>query len=145
MRRYLGSFLNGESARQFVMMVVIGVVNTVVDFGLVNVLYRLGWNAYVSVTVAFVIATAVSYLLNRRFTFGLSARGMSAREGITFMFVNLAALLVTYAAVWAAERWFGPLDQTRLNIAKLVATAVILIPKFAGYRDLVFKRALRER
>lgn len=139
------SFLNGESARQFVMMVVIGVVNTVVDFGLVNVLYPLGWNAYVAVTVAFVIATAVSYLLNRRYTFGLSARGMNAREGTTFLLVNLAALVVTYVAVWAADRWFGPLDQTTLNIAKLAATGVILLPKFAGYRDLVFRRALRER
>ena len=145
MRRYVRSFMNGESARQFVIMSVIGVVNTIVDFGLVNVLFPLGVGPYTSVTVGFVVASVVSYLLNRRYTFGLAMGGASAGEGTGFLIVNVVALIITQFVVWLATVWYGPLDQGMLNVAKLVATVVILVPKFAGYRDLVFRRALREK
>jgi putative flippase GtrA len=145
MKSYLRSFMNGESARQFATMSVIGVVNTFVDFGLVNVLFPLGVNVYLSVTIAFVVASIVSYLLNRRYTFGLGAGGANASEGTGFLIVNVVALGVTQAVVWVAAAWFGPLDQLTLNLAKLASTVIILVPKFAGYRDLVFRRALRDR
>jgi hypothetical protein len=57
--------------------------------------------------------------------------------------VNLAAWGVTVAIVSGAEAIFGDLDLFQANLAKVVATALILIPKFAGYRDVVFGKALR--
>jgi hypothetical protein len=37
----------------------------------------------------------------------------------------------------------GELGPLALNGANIVATLIILIPKFAGYRDVVFGKALR--
>jgi putative flippase GtrA len=144
-RNYLRSFANTESARQFLVMSLIGVVNTVVDFGLVNLFtFGLAWNVYVAVTTAFLLATLLSYVLNRRLTFGMAASGANAGEGAVFVGVNVVALGVTNAVVWVADQWVGPLDPLELNLAKIVATGLILLPKFAAFRDIVFKRALAE-
>ena len=146
MRNYLRSFMNGESARQFLVMSLIGVVNTVVDFSLVNLFtFGLGWDVFLSVSLAFLLATMLSYFLNRRFTFGMAASGANATEGMGFVVVNLVALGVTNVVVWVADLWVGPLDPLELNVAKVVATLIILAPKFAALRDVVFKRALAER
>jgi putative flippase GtrA len=144
MRNYLRSFLTKEAAGQFIRLAFIGGLNTVVDFALFNVGY--GWvhfSLFWSVTIAFTIATALSYVLNRRWTFRLSAGGGSVRETMWFYVVNLAAWGVTVAIVSGAEAIFGDLDLFQANLAKVVATALILIPKFAGYRDVVFGKALR--
>lgn len=145
MRNYLRSFANGESARQFLVMALIGVVNTVVDFGLVNLFtFGLAWNVYVAVTTAFLLASLLSYLLNRRLTFGMAASGANTTEGAVFIGVNVVALGVTNGVVWIADQWVGPLDPLELNLAKIVATGLILLPKFAAFRDIVFRRALAE-
>lgn len=143
MRNYLRTFANGEAARQFLVMSLVGVVNTVIDFGLVNLFrFGFGWEQYLSVSLAFILASVVSYVLNRRFTFGMAASGVNASEGAGFIALNVVALLVTNAVVWVADAWVGPLDALELNVAKLVATAIILVPKFAALRDIVFRKAL---
>lgn len=143
MRDYLRSFANTESARQFLMMAVIGVVNTIVDFGLVNVFrFGLDWDVFLSVSLAFVLATVLSYFLNRRFTFGMATSGASASEGAGFVAINLVALAITNGVVWVADVWVGPLDALELNLAKFVATLIVLLPKFAALRDVVFRRSL---
>lgn len=144
MRNYLKTFANRESARQVLVMGGIGVVNTVVDFGLFNLFRWLGWSLYVALTVAFVLATAVSFLLNRRITFGMRATGARAGEGVGFLVLNVVALAVTAGIVWAADSLFGPLTPLGENLAKVAAALVILFPKFAALRDVVFRRALAE-
>lgn len=144
MRNYLKSFATRESARQVMVMGVIGVVNTIVDFALFNVFRWLGWQLYVALTVAFVLATGVSFILNRRITFGMRATGARAGEGVGFLVLNVVALAATAGIVWAAESLFGPLTPLGENLAKLVAAFVILLPKFAALRDVVFRKALAE-
>ncbi|MDH5616781.1 MAG: hypothetical protein OEY62_09620, partial [Acidimicrobiia bacterium] len=61
-----------------------------------------------------------------------------------FYVVNLAAWGATVGMVELAEKVFGTSTALQINLASLVATAIILIPKFASYRDLVFKKALGE-
>jgi len=144
MRAYLRSFLTREAAGQFVRLSFIGGLNTIVDFSLFNLL-RAGFHfsLFWSVTLAFTFATALSYVLNRKWTFRLSANRGSVRETVWFYVVNLAAWGVTVAIVDGAEVIFGELTLLQANLAKVAATAIILIPKFAGYRDVVFGRALR--
>ena len=59
--------------------------------------------------------------------------------------VNFGAWAATVGLVELAERVFGTSTALQVNLASLVATAFILIPKFASYRDLVFKKALGTR
>lgn len=145
MKQYLRSFLTREAAGQFMKMTGIGLFNTVVDFGLLNVFFSiLGWGEVTSVTVAFVIATFSAYVLNRRFTFGLEA-SVRLKETIGFLVVNGVALGITDLIVWWASDRLDGLTQLELNLVKLATTGIILIPKFAGYRDLVFRSAMAER
>ncbi|NND84255.1 MAG: GtrA family protein [Acidimicrobiia bacterium] len=143
--KYLRSFMTREAFGQFMRMVGIGLINTVVDFSLLNFFFAvLGWGEILSVTVALVIASLVAYVLNRRFTFRLGG-GLRVRETVAFVAVNVVALLLTNLLVWLAIEQFGSLTQLQLNLVKIVATGLILLPKFAGYRDFVFGRAIAER
>ncbi len=146
MKRYLQSFLTREAAGQFVRLAVIGGLNTLVYFALLNT-FRWGvhLSSFWSVTWAFALATAMSYILNRRWTFKIKHGRGSFRETFWFYVVNLAAWGATVGVVKIAERMFGELGPLGLNAANIVATGFILLPKFASYRDLVFGKALRKQ
>ncbi len=143
MKQYVESFLNRESLDQFVKVGVVGVVNTVVSFALFN-LFLIGfdWSSVASVSVAFAVTTFLSYLLNRTWTFELRDGKLSGRETFQFYLVNGAAWAVTAGIMWLAESFFGPLSAVAANGVYLFASVMILLPKFASYRDIVFGRAL---
>lgn len=143
MKSYLKTFLTMEAAGQFVKLSVIGVVNTVVYFTLINLFRTIDVPLLTRTTLAFAIATLVSYFLNRRWTFRIRVGWGSARETIKFFVVNAAAWAVTATIVVFADRTWGPLSRLEENAANVVATALILLPKFASYRDIVFRSALR--
>jgi len=145
MRSYLRSLVTREAMGQFLRLGVIGGLNTVVYFVLLNVLFSVvGLSDFWSVTWAFVLATGLSYFLNRRWTFRIKKGKGSLRESLGFYVVNLAAWAATVGMVELAEKIFGTSTALQINLASLVATAIILIPKFASYRDLVFKKSLKE-
>ncbi len=142
MKNYLMSFFNRTTANQFMRLAVIGGLNTVLDFVLANLFkVSFGFGSQPSVILAFTIATGASYLMNRRFTFSISGGKKSMRETAAFFLVNGIALAITSGAVALAEVWFGD-NLLAFNGAKVAATVVVLFPKFAGYRDLVFRRSL---
>lgn len=146
MKQYIRSFLTRESAGQFLRLSLIGGLNTVVYFVLLNVFrWGIDLSAFWSVTWGFILATALSYVLNRRWTFKLSEGRGTVRETVSFYLVNLAAWGATVIVVKIAQRIFGELGPLELNLANVVATGIILIPKFASYRDLVFGHALRKK
>ena len=131
-----------ESTAQIVRLGVIGVLNTVDYFLLLNLLRSLGVGLFVAVTIAFGAATFVSYVLNRRWTFGLESSSGGVSETVRFYAVNVGAWLVTVAIIWTADRLFGPLDRLGENLASLAAALLTLVPKFVTYRDLVFGKAI---
>lgn len=143
MKSYLRTFLTWEAAGQFAKLAVIGVVNTVVYFSLINLFRTLDIALFTRTTLAFAIATLVSYVLNRRWTFQLRRGWASAPETVKFFMINAAAWAVTAAIVVFADRNWGPLTRLEENIANVFATGLILLPKFASYRDVVFRSALR--
>ena len=145
MRDYVASFMTKESLEQFVKVGLIGVVNTVVSFLLFNVLLLMGWWSVIAVSAAFAATTFMSYLLNRAWTFEIKDRKVSGRETANFYLVNLAAWGGTAGAMWLAEALVGPLSTIAANVVYLITSFVILIPKFASYRDLVFGKAIRKK
>ena len=145
MKSYLRSLVTREAMGQFARLGLIGGLNTIVYFVLLNVLFSVvGLSDFASVTWAFVMATALSYVLNRRWTFQIKEGRGSLRETLVFYAVNLAAWAATVGLVELTEAVFGSSTALQVNLASLVATAIILIPKFASYRDLVFKKSLGE-
>lgn len=145
MKNYLRSFMNRESATQMTKVAVIGVVNTVIDFAIFNALRAASVSRFWSVTWALLIATFASYIMNRRYTFALHDGKVTLREAVQFYVVNLVAWAVTLGMLELADVLFGPLSVLGENFAKVAAVVVILLPKFAAYRDVVFGRALAHR
>ncbi|NNC74416.1 MAG: GtrA family protein [Acidimicrobiia bacterium] len=143
MTDYIRSLFSAEARSQIVKVGAIGVVNTIVDFSLANIAkFAADWSDFWSVTLGFTVATAVSYMLNRRWTFAIKhGRGL-VRETVVFYAINVVAWAVTVGIVEVADAWVGPLNGLTFNLAKISAVVVVLLPKFAGYRDLVFRRSI---
>ena len=145
MKQYLETFLNRKSLDQFIKVGLVGIVNTVVSFGLFNLFFTLlDWPSVLSVSIAFALTTFLSYLLNRMWTFELRDGKVSGRETLQFYLVNIAAWAATAGIMALAEAWFGPLSKVGGNVVYLFASILILVPKFASYRDIVFGKAIAE-
>jgi len=145
MKDYFASFMTKQALEQFVKVGLVGLANTVVSFALFNVFLWFGWWSVLAVSAAFAITTFMSYLLNRAWTFELKDGKVSGRETAHFYLVNLAAWAGTAGSMWLAEMLFGPLSAVAANMVYIAASIVILLPKFASYRDIVFGKAIRER
>ena len=145
MKDYLASFMTKQALGQFVKVGLVGLANTVVSFALFNVFLWMGWWSVLAVSAAFAVTTFMSYLLNRAWTFEIKDGKVSGRETANFYLVNLAAWAGTAGTMWIAEVLFGPLSKIAANGVYLATSIVILLPKFASYRDIVFGRAIREQ
>ncbi len=154
MKRYIQSFFTREAFAQFLKVGLVGIANTVVSFVIYNFLLVVfkatdgesnGLKLFWAVTISFALSTFMSYLLNRRWTFQLTDGRVSGRETVRFYLVNLVAWGLTTLFVTGADAIWGPLDRLGANVAFLTAALVIIIPKFAGYRDIVFRKAIDAR
>ncbi len=142
MKNYMRTLVTRDAGTQMMRLAMIGVLNTITYFVLFNIGRAVGVSLFWSVTIAFGLSTLMSYVLNRRWTFGLDDNSGGMIETAQFFAVNILAWGVTVLIVTGADRLFGPLGILGENLASLVAAALILIPKFASYRDVVFRKAL---
>ena len=139
---YLKSFKNRETLGQVIRVGFIGSFNTIVYFVLLNVFLD-PFGRFWAVTAAFTLATGLSYVLNRRWSFRIADGSVgSARESGRFFVVNLVAWGLTVVVMEIADRFWGPLTRIEVNVAALFAAGLIVLPKFAAYRDVVFKKSL---
>ena len=127
---------------------VVGIVNTVVDLSVLNILIFLfhtgetGTMFAVFKTVAFVCAVLNSYLLNRSWTFRRAADKHHIVEGAQFLFISLLGAVVnvgtsSYVATYMHPRW-GIHTKAWPSFAALVGTAFSLGLNFVGYKFWVF-------
>jgi len=142
MKNYVMTFANRESAVQVIKVGLVGVANTLVYLLLFNIFLMLGFAWFWAVTTAFILTTFMSYVLNRRWTFELSDGKVSGKETISFFAINTAAYIGSVAVIWLADTVFGPLGAIGYNIAAIFAAGLMILPKLAGYRDIVFSKAL---
>jgi putative flippase GtrA len=145
LKNYVKTFVHREALGQMFRLGLIGGFNTVFTLSL-SVLFRdvFSMRDEWAVTAAWVVGTLVSYALNRTWTFSLDTEGANARETLHFFGVNVVAGVLTVAIVWLARRIFGALSNLEFILAQLVAAGIIVIPKFAAYRDVVFRRSLED-
>jgi len=127
---------------------VVGIVNTVVDLSVLNILIFLfhtgetGTMFAVFKTVAFVCAVLNSYLLNRSWTFRRAADKHHIVEGAQFLFIRLLGAVVnvgtsSYVATYMHPRWRIH-TKAWPSFAALVGTAFSLGFNFVGYKFWVF-------
>ena len=144
MRNYLKTLIHPEAIIQMMKLGFIGGFNTVLTLGLSLAFRKLGMADEFAVASAWVIGTLVSYFLNRRWTFSLATAGANVRETSHFFIVNIIAGTLTVGFVWLAGVILGELTDVEFLGAQIVASIIIVIPKFAAYRDVVFKRSLSD-
>jgi len=144
-KKYLKTFANKESMNQAVKVGIVGVFNTFVSFSLFNVFRSMGVSPQWALALSFALTTFMSYLINRRWTFSLKDGRVSGRETASFFGVNVVAYGVSAGIMAMAQIWFGPLTRLGENFVLIIAAGLLILPKLAGYRDIVFGRALDEQ
>jgi putative flippase GtrA len=120
----------------------IGLVNTVVDFGVYNALISLG--ALKANAASTVVASASSYAMNRRWTYRDRPRGAMHREYGLFFLFNLVGLGIQEAVLGLAKYGlgFGEHDsRLQLNLFKCAGIGMAMVFRFWTYRTFVFRPA----
>lgn len=130
---------------QFAKFGLVGVLNTTIDFGILNILLYLtritsGPLILFLNAVAFSTASINSYWWNRSWVF----HGSKKNDFISFMAVTLIGLAINSAIVFVLTTFVHPVlgasGTQWANMAKVFATGVSLIWNFVGYRVIVFAK-----
>ncbi len=119
----------------------VGGINYVVDVGVFNVL-RLGILSTHPVSakvVSVAVASVVSWILNRSWTFSSRAKRHVASEFIGFMAVNAAGLLPPVMCLWVTHYLIGWSSALADNISgNIVGVALGTLLRYVGYSAVVF-------
>jgi putative flippase GtrA len=139
-----------DTVVQFGKFLAVGILNTAIDFGMLNLLSWLT-GIYGGVRLApinlpgVLLALTNSYVLNRYWTFKTPAQPRSAREVGSFVLVSLIGVSLNTAFVVALTRVMAPpvglTPQLWENLAKALATGGALLWNFVGYKYFVFRPA----
>jgi len=135
------SLRRGGTVASVARFAAVGLLNTGVDFVLLNVLIHLGLRDIVANTISTGTAMLVSFVLNKQWTFGNHERNY-LRQLALFLSVTLFGLWVVQNGVMSAilALWQPNLPgQLWANIAKLVASPFSLTWNFLLYRRVVFR------
>ena len=118
---------------------IVGAVNTVLDFGLANLLYLgAGWSAMGAKTASVAVAATSSFFMNRHWTFRHRARTGLRREYTLFFLLNGVGLLIANACILVVEQGFGKTGPLWFNIAQVAGLALGMVFRFTTYKRWVF-------
>ena len=130
---------------QFSKFAQVGVLNTAIDFGILNLLiFVTGITSGLSIiplnAISFSTAIVNSFFWNEKWVF----KAKKEANFITFVVVTLIGLAINSGIVYAITTFVPPIfvDSQKLwvNLAKVLATGISLIWNFTGYRLIVFKK-----
>ncbi len=143
---------------RFLKFCVVGTIGTVIDFGLLNLLYNvLGVHQVISNVVSVSAATVNNYTWSRFWVYPETKDRAGARKFLQFVIVSLIALGLNTGILWGTDRWF--LGETGLlaglvapvagwlgiehrvlssNAAKVIATGIVLFWNFFANRMWTF-------
>ena len=106
---------------------VVGVVATVIDFGVMNLLhYALHLDILIANTAGFTISLIFNYVASMKFVFEHRDDMSRKREFVIFVVLSIIGLLLNDGIVLALNK--GLLLEA--NIAKVAATALVMIYNF---------------
>ena len=130
---------------RFLKFIVIGGMNTAIDWGILNILLVITgtqsvWGYAICKTIGFSVAVANSYFFNKRWVFRDTKKYSMGQVG-SFVFVNLIGLAINagIASFVVQTGGWGISFILCANLGAAFATGASLIWNFAGYRLLVFR------
>ena len=139
--------LKPSAFRELLIFSFIGIVNTVIDLAVLNILIwfthtgQSGFRYTEYKTISFLAALLNSYLLNRHWTFAKVPKKRMGPEAVQFFLVSVvgAALNIGSASVVASYLHPGlGLEKYWPSISALSGTLWGLVFNFVGYKYLVF-------
>ena len=119
--------------------VLVGLLNTGIDFGLLFLLTGFGVDKYISNYVSTLVALVFSFFSNRNYTFKSTIE--KRKQLAPFTVVTLfSAWILQPLAIWLVLQMSNSPDGPQaLFIAKTVAISVSLIFNYTLYSRLIFK------
>ena len=134
------SRLMSSTKQTFGRFIVVGLANTMLDFGLLFILKAFGLPATVANIISSTIAFLFSFIANKKYTFRTTGTKLR-RELILFTLVTLFGLWVLQTpiiACWPTLDTVFHNPTISLIAAKLIATAVTMTWNFILYSRVVF-------
>lgn len=128
----------------------IGVLNTAIDFGILN--FFIGFTnitsgrGIIAINIAsFTAALINSYFWNKNWVFG----GAKKSSFLTFVFVTLIGLSINTGIVYTLTTFVEPMvvesETLWANVAKALATGLSMVWNFLGYRLVVFRKSASKK
>ena len=118
---------------------VIGAIGTIVTFGVANGLQSIG--RYKAITIATIVATVITYLGNRYWTFRHRQGQGTARDSIVFFVLNAIGLLIYYGCIGLTDLAGVGHSKLWYNMALVVGTGLGTLFRFWSYRKWVWVAA----
>jgi putative flippase GtrA len=147
---FIGEFIGKKIPiiLQFVKFIMVGLANTAVDFGILNLLMATtgiysGTKIFFLNSISFVVSVIHSYFWNKFWTFK-AKKTEATKEFLQFLIVSIIGLLINGGIVYMITTWLKPMfglkEEYWANAGKVAATAISLIWNFIGYKFIVFKK-----
>lgn len=143
---------------QVAKFVLVGALNTFVDWGVLNLLIFLtaiasGWSYSVFKGISFLVATVNSYFWNKFWTFkklspegasaGVESEKVSGKEFLRFFIVSCIGFALNVGVATLVVNVWGPHwglgEKLWANIGAFGGTLVGLVWNFLGYKLIVFR------
>ena len=156
---------NSGVVGQFLRFAVVGLINSVINFAVLNLLSHFtkitsGPGVIAMGAVAFAAATVNSYFMNKNWSFKDHSHFHEGQKFAYFLMVSIIGLVINSLTVYAVTTFISPPEALItaisgnwplighyftstsvfwLNFANVVAICLALIWNFYGYRKFVFK------
>lgn len=132
---------------QFGKFIVIGIANTAIDFGILNLLIFLtgierGHLYSIFKSISFMVGIINSYLWNKFWTFESTENKWAGKQFFQFISISLVGFGINVAAASFVVNFIGPIGGISLrlwaNIGAFVAIVISVFWNFLGYKFIVF-------
>lgn len=124
-----------KTGKQFIKFAVVGVSNTAIDLGLLNLLLFYHWDTLVANTVAFLVASVNSFMWNKYWTFG-DKTGNWKTQLPFYLIVVTVGVGISDAFIYIFSLIFG----WDINIVKIASIAAVFLWNFLAPKFLIFKK-----
>jgi putative flippase GtrA len=119
--------------RKFIKFSLVGVVNTVVFYGIYYVLLQVGLVYAIALTVSNIVAIANSYVLNKLFTF--KTKEKSFKETVRFFIVAGIQYLLNLLIVHVCVSFIG----ISATLAGVIAIGITVFISYFGHKLWTFR------
>lgn len=136
-----------KNIRQFVKFLAVGILNTLIDLGVLNVLIFLtaaaaGWQFAIFKGISFSAAVLNSYFWNKFWTFK-DRKKIRVAELSQFFVISAGGFIVNVGVASFVVNIVGPMwgfpENIWANVGAIFAIGFSLIWNFLGYKFIVFK------